>query len=121
MIIEDNTGVEIDIPIEVEIALSDAVENMLNRNVVFMNYPNPFNPTTTIFFVLQKNIPLTELSIYNLKGKKIKTLVNEHLNIGRHSVVWDGKDDNGKHVSSGMYFYRLKTDRVINKKMVLLK
>ena len=85
------------------------------------NYPNPFNPETTIFFTLQNNSNI-ELSIYNIKGQKVKQLVSDQVSAGQHSVVWDGKDSNNKPVSSGVYFYKLKAgDLEKTRKMIFLK
>lgn len=85
------------------------------------NYPNPFNPTTTISYALVKEGDV-ELTVYNTKGQKVKTLVNGSTAAGEHSVEWNGTDDTNAKVSSGLYFYRLKTtDKTINRKMVLLK
>lgn len=85
------------------------------------NYPNPFNPKTTIKY----NIPEkshVEITVHNIKGQKIKTLVNEIKNAGMNTVTWKGKDDIGNVVSSGVYFYRVKTEnKTVNKKMLLLK
>ena len=89
---------------------------------LYQNYPNPFNPETTIRFTTENTEKNTEIVIYNLKGQKVKTLVNEVLPAGQHSVVWDGKDDNNKPVSSGIYFYKLKSDNYEKtKKMLLMK
>ncbi len=88
------------------------------------NYPNPFNPTTTIEFSIEQNQQneLTELVIYNLKGQKVKQLISDQLSAGQHSVVWNGDDENNKPVSSGMYFYNLRVRRYSStKKMILLK
>lgn len=86
------------------------------------NYPNPFNPITTISFSTSENTGNTELIIYNIKGQKVKILKNEKLDAGYHSVVWDGKDDNGKQVSSGVYFYKMKLDNYTSvRKMLLMK
>jgi len=86
------------------------------------NYPNPFNPSTTINFSI-KNDSNVELSIYNLKGQKIKTLAHNDFTKGSHSIVWNGDDESGKSVSSGIYYYKLKingkTEAV--KKCLLLK
>lgn len=71
------------------------------------NYPNPFNPSTSISYSLQKPVNVL-LEIYNQKGQKIRTLVNEHMASGKHIVLWDGKDNNGNPVSSGVYRYSLK-------------
>jgi len=86
------------------------------------NYPNPFNPSTTIEFSIQ-NDSNVELSIFNIQGQKIKTLVNEHMGGGYHSVIWNGDDKSNKPVSSGVYLYKLnindKTETA--KKCLLLK
>ncbi len=85
------------------------------------NYPNPFNPTTTINYNIANETDV-KLDIYNIKGQRVTTLVNEHHEPGYHSVIWNGKDRNNKSVASGVYFYRLKTnDKVLTKKMMLLK
>ncbi|MCD4818463.1 MAG: T9SS type A sorting domain-containing protein, partial [Candidatus Cloacimonetes bacterium] len=86
------------------------------------NYPNPFNPTTNILFSTTESTENTELSIYNIKGQKVKTLVNDKLETGDHSIVWDGKDDSSKQVSSGIYFYKMKSGKyTATKKMILMK
>jgi hypothetical protein len=87
------------------------------------HYPNPFNPSTTISFNLTaEEAENTELVIYNVKGQKVKTLVNEYLEAGNHTFLWNGTDKNGKPVSSGIYFYKLKSSNYNNtKKMLLLK
>lgn len=73
------------------------------------NYPNPFNPTTTISFSIPDDSKI-ELSVFNIKGQKVRSLVKDSFESGTHSVVWDGVDDLGKSVSSGVYFYKLKVD-----------
>ncbi len=85
------------------------------------NYPNPFNPTTQINFSIDKETNVS-IDIYNIRGQKVVNLVQDRLGAGAHSVVWDGKDDNNSALSSGVYFYSLKTERnTITKKMMLLK
>ncbi|MDY6915381.1 MAG: T9SS type A sorting domain-containing protein, partial [Candidatus Cloacimonadota bacterium] len=85
------------------------------------NYPNPFNPTTNIHFNI-KNEGRVKLEIYNLKGQLVKTLVNSNLTKGGHTIHWNGNDDRGKSVASGIYLYRLTTDDfTASKKMLLLK
>lgn len=85
------------------------------------NYPNPFNPNTTISFNLMQATH-ANLSIYNLKGQLVKTLLNAQATAGKHSILWDGKDASGKSVSSGLYYYRLKTDsQISSRKMLLMK
>lgn len=89
--------------------------------VEITNFPNPFNPETTLFFSLP-NEQKIELTIYNLKGQKVRQLAKGQFPSGNNSIVWNGKDANGKPVGSGIYFYKLKTDdKVISKKMLLLK
>jgi hypothetical protein len=86
------------------------------------NFPNPFNPETTISFSTTNTHEMTRIEIYNIKGQKIKILVDEILEPGYHSVVWDGKDSSGKNVSSGIYFFKMKSgDYTSNKKMILMK
>ena len=91
--------------------------------VLQQNYPNPFNPTTTISFSLTaKDAKNAKIEIYNLKGQKVKTLISDQLPAGEHSVVWDGKDENNKPLSSGIYFYKLKAgNQEETRKMILLK
>jgi len=85
------------------------------------NYPNPFNPETTISYQLPKNGEV-ELVVYNLKGQKVKQLISDQLSAGQHSAIWNGRDNNGKSVSSGIYFYKLNTENYEKtKRMVLMK
>lgn len=85
------------------------------------NYPNPFNPTTNIRFDLAKDTQVL-LQVYNMKGQIVKTLVDYVMNTGKYDIEWNGKDDSGKSVASGMYFYRIRTaDYRANGKCVLLK
>jgi len=85
------------------------------------NYPNPFNPTTTINYSLKEDSKIS-LSIYNIRGQKVRLLVSDQLSAGQHSAIWNGKDDNNKSVSSGIYFYKLKTENFEKtKKMILMK
>ncbi|MEA2097237.1 MAG: FlgD immunoglobulin-like domain containing protein, partial [Candidatus Cloacimonadota bacterium] len=84
--------------------------------------PNPFNPTTTISFSVTQNSDFVTLEVYNIKGQKVKQLVNNQLSAGKHSVIWNGKDNNGKSVTSGIYFYKMKAGKFTStKKMILLK
>lgn len=85
------------------------------------NYPNPFNPHTTIEYSLPVKSHVV-LSIYNILGQKIRTLIDKNQGAGCRAVLWDGKTDRGKDVASGIYFYRLESDQVsITKRMLLLK
>ena len=85
------------------------------------NYPNPFNPTTQIRYSLAK-AGQVRIDVYNLQGQRVRTLVNAQVSAGVHQVVWDGKDESGRSVASGLYIYRLRAgDVVMQKKMLLLK
>ena len=89
------------------------------------NYPNPFNPTTTISFSLTtEHTENTEISIYNLKGQKVKTLaitLSPESSLGKGLVIWNGKDQNNQPVSSGIYFYKLNIENSPVNKMILMK
>ena len=91
------------------------------EEVYLTNYPNPFNPSTTISY----NVPMAAdvtLQIFNAKGQLVKTLVSGTQEQGNYSVTWNGKDNDDKAVSSGIYYSRLETaGKVFNKKMVLMK
>ena len=98
----------------------DRVETPLT-NLLYRNYPNPFNPTTTIYFDVAEQTKVT-IEVYNITGQRVKTLINQTLNPGAYSVVWNGNDHYGRKVASGMYFYQMKTDNYSDiKRMVLMK
>lgn len=100
-----------------------AEDNLISPFVTALNsnYPNPFNPTTTISFSLAQAGD-TQLGIYNLKGQLVRSLVNDVRNAGNHSVVWDGKDNNGNTVSSGIYYYKMTAGKYSStKKMIMMK
>ena len=86
------------------------------------NYPNPFNPATTIKYALPQAADVG-LTVYNVVGQSVRTLVAEHQSAGRYVVEWDATNDNGHSLSSGMYFYRLEAggEFLEVKKMLLLK
>ncbi len=89
--------------------------------ILKQNYPNPFNPRTTIRFDLPSNSQVN-LVVYNVNGEVVRTLVKTNFGFGTHRIVWDGKDDLGRQVSSGIYFYRLTAGRFTSvKKMLLIK
>ena len=90
------------------------------------NYPNPFNPTTTINFQIPKLEGAQEIStslkIYDIRGRLIRTLLDEKRSPGFYSEFWDGMSDNGVKVSSGIYFYGLKTESYVSsRKMIIIK
>lgn len=85
------------------------------------NYPNPFNPTTTISYNIAQKGEI-KIEIYNIKGQKIKTLVKDKLESGLYSTVWNGKNEYGFNVSSGIYFCKLKSgNQETMRKMILIK
>ncbi|MDH3216223.1 MAG: Ig-like domain-containing protein, partial [Candidatus Krumholzibacteria bacterium] len=91
------------------------------RSALYQNLPNPFNPTTTIGFDVARTGKVV-LRIYDANGRLVRTIVNSELPQARHEIEWDGRDDGGNTVASGVYFYRLVTrDFRATKKLVLLK
>ena len=91
------------------------------RSGLDQNYPNPFNPATTIDFYLA-SAGKTVMKIFDVRGNLVRTLMNEAVSAGNHSVVWDGTDNSGRQVASGSYFYQLETNgRLMTKKSLLIK
>jgi hypothetical protein len=91
------------------------------RTTLAQNSPNPFNPSTTIEYALGQGGPV-ELRVYDLNGRMVRELVNEAQNADRHSAVWDGRDDAGRDMASGVYFYQLTAPGVKEtRRMVLTK
>ncbi|OQY29663.1 MAG: hypothetical protein B6244_03075 [Candidatus Cloacimonetes bacterium 4572_55] len=91
--------------------------------MLFQNYPNTFNPQTLIPYYLPNRMH-AEMTVYNISGQKVKTLFSKEKVAGHHTVRWDGKNDSGIHVASGVYFYQLKTgekDSKLTRKMILMK
>ncbi len=85
------------------------------------NYPNPFNPITNISYSVKKAGKVT-LEVYNIKGQLVKTLVNDVKETGNYTTTWNGTDNSNKSVSSGVYFYKMKTGNyTATKKMILMK
>ncbi len=88
------------------------------------NYPNPFNPETIVSFNLTtESTVFTELTIYNIKGQKVRTLANENLPAGEYEYLWNGKNDAQKRVASGIYFISLQVNKkvIATRKCLLLK
>ncbi|MCD6102046.1 MAG: T9SS type A sorting domain-containing protein, partial [Candidatus Cloacimonetes bacterium] len=93
-------------------------------NIIFItelsgNYPNPFNSETSIYFSL-KDAGKVTLEVYNIKGQKVKTLVDSNQPAGRFSINWDGIDGTGKKVTDGIYLYQLKTKNFVQTRKMLL-
>ncbi|UCH85527.1 MAG: T9SS type A sorting domain-containing protein [Candidatus Latescibacterota bacterium] len=83
--------------------------------------PNPFNPTTTIGYTVRLDVN-AEIIVYDVKGRRVRTLVNKFVPAGYHEVLWDGRDDLGNRVASGVYLYQLRAGGIVEtRKMVLLK
>jgi M6 family metalloprotease-like protein len=115
--------------------LSDCDTVVLARKTeLFVNFPNPFNPITSIKFEIGINTPSTSshpsiegnthvrIDVYNVRGQRVRTLVNGIYENGTHSIVWNGTDDNGNAVGSGIYFYRMTTKEYSAvRRMILLK
>ncbi len=105
------------------ISLTDDNTSVIEtRKIVTTNYPNPFNPETTIEF----NNPVqgqVSVNIYNLKGQLVKNLFQDNLSQGVHKVVWQGRDSNDKQVASGLYFYKISAEnnKSVTKKIILMK
>lgn len=108
----------------VEVVISSVydIPEIKNSIVLHSNYPNPFNPETTLSFSLADR-SVVSLEIFNIKGQRIRTLLDmQTVEKGTHKLVWDGKNDNNKEMPSNMYFYRLSTPEFSEtKKMLLIK
>ena len=97
-------------------------QNNLSKNFTLRNnYPNPFNPETNILFFLDKSSHVI-LEVFDLLGNKVKTLTNNNYAQGEQRLVWNGLDELGNKVNSGIYIYRITSDKLTeSKRMVLLK
>jgi hypothetical protein len=115
------------IPFEVSnnsIKISDnspSSNNAPNKFLLYGNTPNPFNPTTKIRYDLSKRSDVI-LEIFDILGRHVRTLVNENQQVGRYSAVWDGRDEQGRHVSSGIYIYQIRAGQFVqSRKMAFIK
>ncbi|MBC8416068.1 MAG: T9SS type A sorting domain-containing protein [Candidatus Cloacimonetes bacterium] len=99
-----------------------SADNIVNITTALRgNYPNPFNPVTNIAFSLGEATHVT-LEVYNVKGEKVKTLVDKVLEANNHVITWDGRNNTNKSVASGIYFYKMKAEKyTATKKMILMK
>ena len=101
----------------------DEIQTIIAQNTLLRNYPNPFNPTTSIRYqvsgIESKHVVI---NVYNVRGQLVRKLVNEEHQPGDYSIVWDGRDDDVQFVSSGVYLYRMRAgEQSIIRKMLLLK
>ena len=91
------------------------------RIALQQNYPNPFNPRTTIAFAIDRPGPV-RLAVYTVAGRRVATLIDAEVSAGRHEFTWDGRDELGDELGSGIYLYKLEDgDRILTKKMLLLE
>jgi hypothetical protein len=103
------------------IAAPDGITPVPPSFELMQNYPNPFNPATVIKYRLEESGPV-RLTIYDELGREVRTLIDEHQNVGWHQAVWDGRDKFNRAVATGVYFYSLKgISSAQAKKMILLK
>jgi hypothetical protein len=107
--------------LDVMTGIEDGLEVLPTKYALHQNYPNPFNPSTTIKYDLKAKTDVT-LTIYNILGQKVRTLVQANQAAGFKNVVWDGLNDSGEQVSTGVYIYRIEAeDFVKSRKMVFMK
>ena len=109
------------IPMTETVNIEDNTIILFSNDFNLTNYPNPFNPSTTLTFSIQNDLNV-ELSIFNIKGQKVNSLINEEMQKGKHTTIWYGVDENNKPVSSGIYIYKIKagTEESVGR-MLLLK
>jgi flagellar hook assembly protein FlgD len=101
--------------------IKDQLNNLPSAFTLKQNYPNPFNPTTTIDYAIFRAGEY-ELAVYNLLGQKIRTLLSSQLTAGDYRAQWDGRNETGQKVGSGIYFYRLSGQNLtLTRKMVLMR
>lgn len=118
---EGSIAVECTLTVSGETGLGDLSDVIPEKFELHQNYPNPFNPTTRITFALPDQSAV-RLIIYDLLGRQVRGLLAEELPAGYHAVSWDGTNDKGRAVSSGIYFYRLEAGEFEqNRKMIMLK
>lgn len=105
----------------VSTAIEQTESSVSNRFELYPNYPNPFNPETTIRFELSNNTQ-AKLSVYNLLGQRVRVLTDQYYKQGIYKIKWNGRDDNGKNLPSGIYFVRLQSGRFCKtQKMILVQ
>ena len=99
----------------------DDMVDVFGATALLGNFPNPFNPETVVSFVVASDA-FVSIEIFNIRGQRVRTLVNGYMNSGEHSVVWNGRDDNDTMMGSGIYFYRMTAgDYQSVRRMILMK
>jgi hypothetical protein len=98
------------------------IDIIANQNSLIGNYPNPFNPETTIIFYVSNktNTESVIIEIFNIRGQRVRQLLNEYVTAGIHNIVWDGRNDNDRLLGSGVYFYQMRTGNFIETRRMLL-
>jgi photosystem II stability/assembly factor-like uncharacterized protein len=105
----------------VSTGIAEEVPPVPEKTTLLANYPNPFNPVTNIRYIISATQNV-DVSVYNLLGQKVRTLINKPQNPGTYSVLWDGRNDENLPVSSGIYLYVLRTEHdLLSRRMLLLK
>jgi hypothetical protein len=106
---------------EYAISIDDPLEP-ITRTGLIGNFPNPFNPETTITFAVEADALGCHITIniINVRGQLVRSLVSGYWSSGYHSVIWDGRDDDGNHVGSGVYFYVMQTENMTESRRMLL-
>ena len=103
------------------VAALDPAGSQPAKMALQQNYPNPFNGKTTIAYSVLRDGPV-DLAVYDMAGRRVSTLVAAHQLPAHYRVGWDGRDDQGRAVASGVYFYRLSADgQTLARRLVLLK
>jgi len=101
--------------------VADESASVVTGYELYQNYPNPFNPSTEIDFELPQ-ADHVNVSVYNVQGQKVATLLDDHLNAGAHTITWNAVDSHGLQLSSGVYLYTLVTENFeMSKRMLLIK
>jgi hypothetical protein len=101
--------------------LSDDISTSPEKHTIYQNYPNPFNPNTTLSYILSE-ASFVNITVYNLEGKTIKTIVNSSQNAGLKKVQWNATNDKNEPVSAGLYIYTIQAKEFMKTmKMMLLK
>ena len=97
------------------------IDQMPTTFAIDQNFPNPFNPTTTMNYQLPQASDV-RITIYNVLGQKVRTLLNTRMDAGYHNVVWDGLNDNGARMASGLYMYKFEAGTYVQvQKMLMMK
>ena len=121
LVVTNSASGPIIVPVTLEVGGTSSVENLPQHLALEKNYPNPFNPRTNISFTLPADESV-RLQVFDMRGRLVKTLHDGALTAGYHTVMWDGTDDSGQRVASGVFLYRLVSgDQVFSRKMLLMK